>query len=241
MKKENLLVSVALGISLFSASNANAVLVQTLNGQGVYDTDLNITWLRDANLAISNSFGVSGIIMADGRMNWYTAQSWITAMNNATYLGFNDWRLPTMTDIGGAGCQWAFSGTDCGYNVNTATGEIAHLWYDELGNTGYLDTAGHSQSGWNLQSIGSFTNFQSYYWYGTGYAPPTGSAWGFATYHGYQFADDKNGNMNVWSVRPGGQPVAAVPEPDTYAMLLAGLGVMGYMARRKNTGHRSQT
>jgi len=31
-----------------------------------------------------------------------------------------------------------------------------------------------------------------------------------------------------------GSPLAAVPEPETYAMLLAGLGVMGFLARRRN-------
>ena len=30
-------------------------------------------------------------------------------------------------------------------------------------------------------------------------------------------------------------PVAAVPEPETYALLLAGLGVMGFIARRRKT------
>lgn len=31
--------------------------------------------------------------------------------------------------------------------------------------------------------------------------------------------------------------VAAVPEPGTYAMLLAGLGVLGFVARRRSAGH----
>ncbi len=32
----------------------------------------------------------------------------------------------------------------------------------------------------------------------------------------------------------GGMTVTAVPEPETYAMFLAGLGLMGFMARRRN-------
>ena len=32
------------------------------------------------------------------------------------------------------------------------------------------------------------------------------------------------------------QQVAAIPEPETYAMLLAGLGLMGFAARRKRVG-----
>lgn len=46
-----------------------------------------------------------------------------------------------------------------------------------------------------------------------------------------------NHNMSAWeeidSVKLVGQLTAPVPEPETYAMLLAGLGVMGAVARRR--------
>ncbi|MBI5660065.1 MAG: PEP-CTERM sorting domain-containing protein [Nitrosomonadales bacterium] len=38
--------------------------------------------------------------------------------------------------------------------------------------------------------------------------------------------------MFAWAVRPGQSVVAAVPEPEMVAMLLAGLGVLGFTARR---------
>lgn len=34
---------------------------------------------------------------------------------------------------------------------------------------------------------------------------------------------------------PGGNPVTPVPEPETYAMLLAGLGLLGFTSRRRKT------
>jgi len=43
------------------------------------------------------------------------------------YLGFNEWRLPTVTDLGNDGCSFAYTGTDCGYNVNLATSEMADV------------------------------------------------------------------------------------------------------------------
>lgn len=52
--------------------------------------------------------------------------------------------------------------------------------------------------------------------------------------------------LNVTGIATGSQgglyngaiSVAAVPEPETYAMLLAGLGVMGFIARRRNNAQQ---
>ncbi|XVJ69088.1 MAG: PEP-CTERM sorting domain-containing protein [Rhizobacter sp.] len=52
--------------------------------------------------------------------------------------------------------------------------------------------------------------------------------------------------LNVTGIATGPQgglyngaiSVAAVPEPETYAMLLAGLGVMGFIARRRNNAQQ---
>ena len=151
--------AIVLSAGLLCATTANATPVSALGGQVVNDTDLNITWLANANLAASNTFGVSGI-NANGTMDWDLAKLWIAAMNTANYLGYNDWHLPTVTDTGTSGCNFANSGTDCGYNVDTDTGEMAHLFYDELGNKAFRDTSGATQSGYGLTSTGPFSNFQ---------------------------------------------------------------------------------
>src|ERR1035438_5147029 len=98
MQKKPLILALLAGLALFGAGQA--ALID--NGGGlIYDSVLNITWLQNANLAASNTFGVSGI-GADGSMTWNTAQSWIGAMNAADYLGQSDWRLPTTSQANGS-------------------------------------------------------------------------------------------------------------------------------------------
>jgi hypothetical protein len=45
--------------------------------------------------------------------------------------------------------------------------------------------------------------------------------------------DDPNTNWNGDFGTGGGAIVPGIPEPETYAMLLAGLGLLGLVARRR--------
>jgi hypothetical protein len=74
----------------------------------IYDNDLNITWLQDANYAMTSGYD------ADGRMSWDAAMTWA---QNLVYQGYNDWRLP-------------FSDTSCSGN-NCIKSEMGHLYYVE--------------------------------------------------------------------------------------------------------------
>src|SRR4030065_69711 len=65
--------------------------------------------------------------------------------------------------------------------------EMGNLYYTELGNLGYCDTAGNCpQPSFGLTNTGPFTNLEaSYYWSGTEYAPNVFS-WVFNFYDGGQ-------------------------------------------------------
>lgn len=227
------------------AGPANAGLVTVLGGQAVTDTDLNITWVANANLAATNTFGLATFvnlgadaygyeskIFPNGAMTWGGAQKWIGAMNAANYLGYSDWRLPTTIDTGAPGIQVSKNGTDGGYN-NPATSELSHLYYSELGNKGIFSTAGAFQPDYGLSNKGPFTNFQENgYWSGTEYAPDAQNAWFFAPRFVSQDISSKTNTMYALAVRTG-NVAAPIPEPETYALLLAGLGLMGGIARRR--------
>lgn len=178
-------------------------------------------------------FSSSGL----GRVSWWGAMGFVNYLNSINYGGSNDWRLPTVTDIGNDGCNSSNGGTDCGYNVATngavAGDEFAELYYNELGGKAAVSTSGTAQPGFGLPNTATFDNEQKYYWSGTEYVPSATQAWMFFTSNGQQGSMTKASvDRYVWAVTPG--QIAAVPEPESLAMLLAGLGLVGVAARRRH-------
>lgn len=240
--RTTLIASSLIAASLVSGAAHAALQGRDLNGsagsfEAYYDTDLNITWLANANM--------------NGQMTWAAANTWAAnlsfydAVNNITY---DNWRLPTVNPINGASFNYTTSyngSTDWGYNVSEqdtafagSTGsEMAHLFYNTLNNKGYCpvstDCTPQPQAGWGLTNTGPFTNLQAdLYWSGLEYAPSTGHAWNFSFNYGYQVADYK-GVVGFYALAVSSGDVAAVPEAQTYALMLAGLGLIGWRARRR--------
>jgi len=103
-------VFIFLVVILLAFSNVNSVWAGLIDKGGglIYDNDLNITWLQDANYAMTSGYD------ADGKMDWNSAKTWAENLN---YQGYTDWRLPT---------------TDTPCSGNNCTGsEMGHLFYEE--------------------------------------------------------------------------------------------------------------
>lgn len=203
---------------IFLCTPANANLIDYGSGM-IYDTDLNITWLQDANLAASNTFGVSGIDPG-GTMNWNTAQDWIAAMNTANYLGYSGWRLPTTP------------GTSFDY---TTEGEMAHLYYIELNNP-----QGDGVSSGGLTNRGPFINWARwYYWTGTEYAPDPGPVFDFRFNDGYQGASYRElHRLYAWAVHDG-NIASTTPVPEPASILLFGSGLVFYGVLKRMKGKKN--
>lgn len=262
------ILSSAIFLTALSLSpQANAALVSyTSDGADLFYSSISdVSWTKDANLLstmISNSgyntvvdailtantgttFGSTPYTLSNadfsnvGETSWWGAMAFVHYLNTINYAGSDEWRLPTVTDIGNDGCNWSLGGTDCGYssatNGTTPNDEFAELYYKEL----ELEPFGgvHS-SGYGIGS--PFSQVQSFYWTGTEVVNATDAAFEFFATYGYQEVYIKNvTTWFAWAVTPGSIiPVdvpTAVPEPETNGLLLIGVGVILAAFRKRLT------
>jgi hypothetical protein len=234
---------------LLAASHANAALLGraplTPGGsdyQAYYDDVLAITWLADANLAATQSFGAP-TSFPDGRMTWYQAIGWIAAMNSASYLGISTWRLPSVTDKDESGCQFSYNGTDCGQNPDPLTSEFAHLYYVTLGNSAYYDTNSVLNECANIGGMDSpcFANrgpfvggpWTTCCWSGSTYPADGGvAAWYFSfTDGGQSWAGKDYNGLTAWAVADGDALAPTVPIPAAAWLFASALGGLAWLRR----------
>ncbi len=230
MKKRTEIVYASILVVGMSGA-AQAALYDRGNGM-LYDSDQDLTWLQDANYALTSGYD------SDGRMNWHGATTWAGTLN---YGGYDDWRLPTVNDNG---LGYSFGGTVGGHNTDTSLSEMAYMFHDILGNESFYNTdvarneTGCPNSGLGcLQSTSAdgvdIQNLESdVYWSGTEYAPGTYAAWRFDTGYGVQNYSIKDREFSAWAVRSG--DVSAVPVPAAVWLFGSGLiGLLGLVRRKR--------
>jgi hypothetical protein len=178
-----------------------------------YDANLDVTWLADAN-----QFGLK---------SWDYADNWVQTLELG---GISGWRLPTYS------VKFEDGSTD------GSTGELYQMFVVELGNN---DDLQHPVLTYNS---GPFRNVL---YHVTSYDRPTAAYWtdtavgdvayAWQTFNASYIGQYKEGlyyGYGVWLVHDGDvgyAAAAAVPEPETYALMLAGLGLVGFAVRRGKT------
>ncbi len=141
--KKNFVGAGFLALGLLVAQGTQATLID--HGNGTFTDDSaggGLMWTQDANLFLTqytdeiaagydivtdtggiidtvgsvdgHNLTTSDFNTSNGRMTWWGAMAWADWLN---YGGHDDWRLWTVTDNGNDGCNYAYTVTDCGYNV----------------------------------------------------------------------------------------------------------------------------
>ncbi len=182
--------------------------------QTVYDPAANATWLANANIAASNTFGLPRCtdpvtpaicVAADGAMTYASAVQFIAAMNAAVYLGQKNWQLPTIA----AACP----GYGCAGTQNPM-GDV----FSQLGlSTGSPVTAPNV-------STGPFYNLQPYLYWTCGGAsiaspcsadgPVANQEWSYSFGSGFQGTDLLANSLFVTAYFVGNRSSAPAQSPN---------------------------
>jgi hypothetical protein len=170
-----------LATGLVFGSTAQAALIDRGSGL-IYDTDLNITWLQNANLGAGSIYD-NGYSNFDGKMSWQSAMAWA---DNLVYGGYSDWRLPSTSICFG----------DC------YSGELGHLFFAEAGIGGV--------AGGNLNNFFTHIQYDNYWTNLQRPDPFTDFAFAIDT-HNIQLDWAKGYNNYAWAVRNGDVTAVPLP------------------------------
>jgi uncharacterized protein (TIGR03437 family) len=171
-------------------------------GLTVYDPVTNVTWLANANVAASNTFGLPACkapgsplfcVNQDGAMNSNSASQFISNMNTANgtgYLGQSNWQLPTVDPA-----------CDVSYICAATDTPLQELFYGQLGiNPGAPVVPTPDVA------VGPFNNLQPYLYWSCGAAaiqdacgtPPAPSfEWSFTFGSGFLGTDVLQNDLYV--------------------------------------------
>jgi len=124
----------------------------------VYDSVSNVTWLANANLAASNTFGIATCIdpltpticiAKDGAMTSDTATQFIANMNSTAYLGQKNWQIPPVDP-------------NCGtFGCSEPANPMGELYYGQFGLKQGMPVVIAPNT-----AVGPFTNIQPYLYWG---------------------------------------------------------------------------
>lgn len=178
------LIRAAACVTLALSAAATAELHPRLGGAAAYDDVLGITWLTNAGLSGSDS--------------WDSSLSWVAGLNAVAHLGFNDWRLASMSVAAGLPIGLADAVVDCStiWAPLCQDNELGYMFYHTLGGT-----TGADLSGTHTLGDVTLTDVQATYWSAT--QSGVTNAWMYHFDIGFGVWSAKNGKRHAWAVRQG--------------------------------------
>ena len=226
---------------LFSLSSFSAQATLYDRGNGlIYDNELDITWLQDANYANTTGYVTVGgrdVTVTDGKMTWDESIEWSRQLN---YAGYSDWRLPDVKPVNGNTFQInvSFDGsTDFGEHITSPQSELSYMYFVNLNNASAHDLSGKLLGCGAVDSClantGPFNNLiPDNYWSDVEVEITPTFAWSFNTQHGIQTLYDAKPNLFYgWAVHSG--DIAVVPVPATVYLLGSALFGLFVSTRKK--------
>ncbi len=232
-------LTLAVGIS----GTAHAALYDRGGGL-IYDSALNVTWMKDANYAKTSGYDADGLMTWSQSMTWAANLGYYDSVRGVTYT---DWRLPDGKPLNGVSHITAYSyngSTDIGTNISapgtvyagSQANEMAYMYYQTLGNAGqltpsnaYTNCVGAGLPGTCLENAGPFINFVKDglgHWTQTTWTSDSTRVEWFTMQYGDASWQLKSNSSYAWAVRPGDvsnmAPIAVSGSP-LYAVAKDGL------------------
>lgn len=211
--------------------------------EAYYDTTQNLTWLADANWAVTSGASSTGLMIGRSLYGTFPGSPLEAAgfAAAANLFGIDDWTLPGLSlgdQIYEEVCQPGRATCDRiptdRYEVQQGSSQLQHLLEVTLGNRS-------GNGSYVLQNTGPFKNLQAGPYWSSEFKLTTlqfaNSGWTFNTSTGrhlQQPAFTSTTSLgHAWLVRKG--DVAAIPEPQTVALWALGLMALAGAASRRKT------
>ena len=202
--------AIAVAPTTFAATITGLTNTGANLANGSVDQNYALT-VTSGNTTVLGGFGYASDsvnrawIGSDALSKWLTPSSNANASFDPSSTGVYDWQLSF--DLTG------FDATTASFSGKFAADNAATIWLN-----GVQLTAG------STGSFGSWSSFSASSGFKSGINTLDFVVTNYA---------QNSGNPTGLRVEFGNSSVVAVPEPETYAMLLAGLGLMGTIARRR--------